>query len=838
MRSFLCLIFATFLANTTTAAIAHQEQPGGPPPKLPTITQKTANLEAHNGLLNFFVDHDSGRIWLSVPPPTDSAGTVGEYLYIEGLVSGLGSNPVGLDRGQIGDTKVVRLRRIGRKVMIEAPNQRYRALSDDPAELRAVRHSFATSVLWVGEIGAIDPDGRSLVDLTSFLVRDAHGIEARLKRAGQGSFTLDRDRSLVLPENCIAFPENLEFEVLLTYTGHEPGPHVRSTAPVGEAISLVQHHSLVKLPDPGYSPRRFDPRTASYAMTFMNYAAPLDEPIETRWIVRHRLEKKNPSAALSPAVEPIVYYVDRGAPEPVRSALIEGASWWNEAFNAAGFENAFRVELLPEDAHPLDIRYNMIQWVHRSTRGWSYGGGVRDPRTGEMIKGHVSLGSLRVRQDILLFEGLLGADNTSTGLPDDPIEIALSRIRQLSAHEVGHTLGFSHNYAASTYAGRASVMDYPGPLLRVGPDGRIDASNAYGVGMGAWDIHAIRYAYTQFPPGADEEAELHALIRSGLDNGLIYLSDADAGGPGGAHPLTSQWDNGADPVAELDEVMAVRKVALENFGEANLAPNRPLALLHEVLTPVYFHHRYQAEAAAKSLGGLNYEHAVRGDNQPKAIPVPGADQRRALRGLLATLDPQVLDIPESILELMYPRAFGYSRSREMFNGHTEPTFDALAAAATAADMVVGLILQPQRMARLVDFHRRDADLPGAEEIIAELVDTIFARVDAESPRLAEIRRAEQRVLADRLVELASDDVSPAVRTSVESALRNLTERLDADSEDTTWSSHGETLRRDITRYLEAREWTATPHSPALPIPPGSPIGDSGPWHVEGSFLKF
>jgi hypothetical protein len=793
--------------------------------ELPAVAEKAAGWARHQGLLDLAVDEKSGKVWLVVPPPAQPDGVAGEYLYIEGLVTGIGSNPVGLDRGQIGATRLVQLRRIGSTVLIEAQNLSFRARSQEAAERAAVRQSFATSVLWAGEIGALDADGTALVDLTSFIVRDAHGIEEWLGSDQPGRFTLDRGRSVVLPESCLAFPENIELEAMLTYTA-TGGPDLESMVPDGRSFTLIQHHSLVKLPDAGYRPRRFDPRTASFAVAFKDYAAGLDEPLEQRWIVRHRLEKRDPAAASSPAVEPIVYYVDRGVPEPVRSALVEGASWWAEAFAAAGFEDGFRVELLPEGAHPLDLRYNVIQWVHRSTRGWSYGGGVRDPRTGEMIKAHVTLGSLRVRHDILLFEGLLGTEKTGSGADDDPIELALARIRQLSAHEVGHTLGFSHNYAASTYAGRASVMDYPAPLIRPGSDGALDVSDAYTTGIGVWDRHTVRYAYSQLPPGVNEEEMLEGIIRDGLDAGLLFLSDADARGPAAAHPLASLWDNGADPVAELEQVLQVRRIALDSFGEHNLAPGRPLALLHEVLVPVYFYHRYQAEAAAKSIGGISYNHAVRGDGQAGVTPVPGERQRYALQVLLRALDPEALDIPEPVLALMYPRAFGYERNREMFEGQAEPAFDPLAAAATATDLVVQLVLQPKRLARLVDLHRREPSLPGAEEVLGELVDAVFPKDLLADPRLAEIQRIEQQVVAERLVELTSSPAtSAAMRTRVELVLRDLAERLAEPVEDRIEHSLRSLLKADIERYLERREWTPLRRPPALPLPPGSPIGD-------------
>jgi hypothetical protein len=362
-------------------------------------------MEKLGGLLTLYIDHDEGKVWLQIPADTGRSGLVGSYLYVEGLRTGLGSNPVGLDRGISGDTKVVDLRLVGSRLLVEEQNLGFRALTESESERRATRESFATSVIWAGPIRT-GLSGERLVDLTPFVVRDAHRSAGALRRAEQGDFELDPDRSVVDLDACRAFPDNLELEAVLTFKGKEPGRFVRETAPSPEAITLVQHHSFVRLPDAGYRPRRFDPRTGSFAVSFQDYAVPLDQPIERRWIVRHRLEKTNPQAESSPVIEPIVYYVDSAVPEPVRSAVLEGAGWWAEAFAAAGFEDAFRVEVLPVDVDLLDIRYNVIEWVHRSTRGWSYGGGVVDPRTGEMVKGHVRLGSLRVRQDRLLFEGL------------------------------------------------------------------------------------------------------------------------------------------------------------------------------------------------------------------------------------------------------------------------------------------------------------------------------------------------------------------------------------------------------------------------------------------------
>lgn len=797
--------------------------------KLPNVAEKVRGLVHRKGLLDLYLEPAAGKVWLALPPPQGPRGVTAELIYVEGLASGLGSNPVGLDRGQLNDSVLLEIRRLGNKVLLEQRNLGFRAQSDDEAERRAVVESFAGAVLWGGEIGALDGNGRSLVDLTSFLIRDAHRIAARVAEAGQGSFVLDPGRSAVDLESCLAFPDNLELEAVLTYAATAPaGPEVRATSPSPDAFTLVQHHSFVRLPEPGYQPRRGDPRIGMYGLRFLDYATPIDAPLRVKHIARFRLEKLDPAAERSAVREPIVLYVDRGAPEPVRSALVEGASWWAAAFEAAGFIDAYRVELLPADAHPLDVRYNVIQWVHRATRGWSYGTGISDPRTGEILKGHVNLGSLRVRHDRLLFEGLLGTEATGSGRSDDPVLLALARIRQLAAHEVGHALGLTHNFAASTYDGRASVMDYPAPLVEVTPAGELDVSRVYATGVGSWDLHTIRYAYAQFAPGVDEETGLEAIVREGLARGLLFLSDDDARPPEASDPRANLWDNGDDPIAALDTVLAVRRIALARFGERNVAVGRPLAELEEVLAPLYFHHRYQLEATAKLIGGLEYHFAVRGDGQSATRQVEGDRQRRALAAVLGVLDPEQLDLPDSLLALLPPRPYDWPRHPELFASSTLPAFDPLGAAATAADGVATLLLEPHRIARLEDFHRRDPGLPGAEEVVGGLIDRAFA-ARAATPRLAAIERAVERAVADRLLSLAGNpQLPPAVRAWDEWGLRRVLERLGSRAPaDASARAHRDTLRGDVERFLDRRSLPAGVPAPAPPMPPGSPIGGWG-----------
>ncbi len=825
IRRALFATLASALAACTSnrpAAPAVETHPAVPSP----IAQRVAAFESRPGLLDLYVDAAGGKLYALLPSP-GADGVLGEYLYVEGIVTGLGSNPVGLDRGQIGATRVLVLREVGGKILFEAQNLGSRASGADADLARSVEESFAPSVLWGTEVLARETDGRRLVELTGFALRDAHGVAEQLATSGEGSYALERERSAVDLTACRAFPENVEIEARLTFTGSRPGERAREVGEDPRALTFVQHQSLVRLPEPGYRPRVLDPRMGSYAISFRDFGAPLAEPIEKSWIVRHRLEKVDPTAVRSAVKRPIVYYVDRAIPEPVRSAVLEGASWWAGAFDAAGFENAFRVELLPEGVDPLDLRYNVIQWVHRSTRGWSYGGGVIDPRTGEMVKGHVTLGSLRVRQDRLLFEALLGAEGSGKGGPNDPVELALARIRQLAAHEVGHALGLAHNFAASTYGDRASVMDYPAPLVRIGTNGELDLSKAYAPGLGVWDATAIRWAYSEYATEAEETNGQAAIVAEALAQGYLFLTDEDARPAGAANPRANLWDNGDDPVSALDLTARVRRVALAHFGERNIPLGAPLARLEETLAPLYLWHRYQMLAAAKLLGGVDYRYAVRGDGQPAAArPVAPERQRRALTALLDTLTPAFLDLPEETLRRLLPRAPGTNPNAERLGRRTAPTFDALGAAATAADLTLRALLQPERAARLVDQHRRNAAAPDFDEVLEAVTDGVFVDTTLLEPRLAEIARVVQRVYADRLIELSGNAAAaPWVRSRVDVALSDLLQRLDRmEPLDGSEKAHFAALAAEIGRHL-ARPAPAGASQRVAPVePPGDPIG--------------
>ena len=369
-------------------------------------------------------------------------------------------------------------------------------------------------------------------------------------------------------------------------------------------------------------------------------------------------------------------------------------------------------------------------------------------------------------------------------------------------------------------------MDYPAPQVDITPAGELDLSHAYGVGVGPWDVQAVRYAYSQFAPGADEGTALEAILRQGTSNGMRFLTDEDARPAGAANPNAALWDNGSDPAEGLRHELAVRKIALAHFGEHNVRPGMALSSLQEVLAPLYFHHRYELTRAAKAVGGLDYSYSVRGDGQPPASMIPAATQRAALAAILSVLSPETLDLPEPALTALVPRAFEETDGREAFQHSTAPVFDALGAASTASRMAVEALLQSERAARLVDFHRRDAGLPGLEEILDALVKTGFSGAPASAPRPAELRRVIQQEIVSGMIRLAENTEAPMrVRSRVDAALDGLASRLNAPAGSAADRAAQSSMRRTIAAHMTRPRDAAPAPTPALGPPPGDPIGD-------------
>jgi hypothetical protein len=795
---------AALLACAPAAVLAAANDAGPP--------AATAGLTRQDGLVPTYVDAAKGRILVALPAPGRD-GVAGRYLYVSALKTGLGSAPVGLDRARLGDTQVLAFRKVGGKVLAEFENPRFRASGAAADEQAAAREAFATSVVWSGDIKETTADGRLVVDLASFLTRDVMGVADALKQRGEAGYKPVADLSVADPAAVKVFPENVEFEAIQTFASDTPGPETRNIAPEPKLITLTVRHSLVKLPEPGFQVRAFDPRSGAFDRMVLDYAAPLDRDIVQRLAVRFRLEKTDPSAKVSTVKKPIVFYVDRAAPEPIRTALQEGAQWWAAAFEAAGYKDAYRVEILPEGADPLDVRYNVINWVNRATRGWSYGQVIADPRTGEIVKGSVLLGSLRVRQDMLIFEGLVGADQSGKGGPNDPIQVALARIRQLSAHEVGHSLGFAHNFAASSQD-RASVMDYPAPRVKL-TNGQIDLSDAYGVGVGAWDRFIVDWLYGDGDPDAKADAAIQT---------LRYVADPDARPVGSGQPHGAIWDDGADPVAELARVMAVRRVAVDRFGPQALRPGEAAQALKRKYAPIYLMHRYQLEAAAKVLGGVDFSYALKGDAAATAKVVPAVEQRAALAGLLAAMTPEALDTPEALIPLLSSGQSGDGDRQyqiEVFDGAGGPVFDALNAADVGAGMVLDALLHPDRLARLTEQHRRDAGQPG----VGEVVDRLLAQAFAPAPgRHAEVaRRIQTRTVLELAAVTRRPDVSPAAKAEITQRLADLAAKLRAQPGAGSDRAHRLTLAALLQDREELVRVLAQPKR-RPEAPPGMPIG--------------
>lgn len=725
------------------------------------IAEKIKTMKAHSGYFNFYLDESTDKIYLEVNKLNE------EFLYAYSLAQGVGNNDLGLDRGQLGNEQVVFFEKQGNKIFLVQPNTRYRANTTNPLEKISVQQAFAKSVLFGFKIEH-SSNGSYFIDFTDFLMQDAHGVLKRLAQAKQGTYALDKSKSSLALERTKSFPKNTEFEARLTFSGNGTGAEIRSVAPNADNVTVVEHHSFIELPDNNYQPRLFDPRSGTNAITFQDYASPVTEVIEKKWITRHRLEKKDPNAAVSEAIKPIIYYLDNGTPEPIRSALMEGGRWWNQAFESIGYKDAFQIKLLPEDADPMDVRYHVIQWVHRSTRGWSYGASIADPRTGEIMKGHVSLGSLRIRQDFLIAQALMNAPFAVDGSNNGPMmAMALARIRQLAAHELGHTLGFAHNYAASA-RNNTSVMDYPHPQIDI-KGNQIDFSHAYDTKIGEWDKVSVDYSY-----GAHKtQAELNQVIDKAYEKGLRFITDSDARNPGGAHIYAHLWDNGTTIVDELKSILTVRQKAIANFSVNNIRPNEAYSHLEDVFVPLYFLHRYQTEAVSKIIGGSEYNYAVRGGKELVLSPAPLALQLDALHTITNTLDAQTLAIPKEKLALFPPRAFNYDRTRESFKGKTGITFDPMGAVESATDFTLDFLLHPERLSRLAGNKAVDAKQLGLAETLNWVVQSTIYKTHTDSYLQATQETINYKVVASLLNVLNAPSLSPLAAAQVHESVQKI-----------------------------------------------------------------
>ena len=762
----------------------------------------------YEGFMNFSYNDDSGKIILEIKN-LDS-----EFMYINSLSRGVGNNDLGLDRGQLGNSRVVYFTKRGNKILLIQPNLRYVSNSSNYLENKAVEEAFARSVLFGFDIIEKSNDSYK-IDITSFLISDAHGVSQRLKYSNSGSYTLNKSMSAIDLDRTKAFPKNIEFDVLLTFTGNPSGNLVRSVTPTASNLTVNQHHSFVELPDNNYKKRKFDPRSGSNPFIVYDYSTPIDEKLEQRFIVRHRLNKKYPKQEISEPLDPIVYYIDNGTPEPVKTALIEGGNWWNQAFESAGYKDAFRIEVLPEDADPMDVRYNLIQWIHRSTRGWSYGASIVDPRTGEIIKGQVSLGSLRVRQDYMILSGLIDNPND---IENKALikETSLDRIRQLSAHEIGHTLGFAHNYISSAN-NRSSVMDYPHPKIDI-IDGDINIDNAYSKNIGDWDKVTVRYAYTDFQENENEEIKLNQIIEEAVNKGLYFLSDSDSRPVGSANPFSHLWDNGEFPYKELNKLLKVRDLALKNIDLENLIDGEPYDRIEDILVPIYMLHRYQIESTAKAIGGVDYLYFVKNLNNDKVKFVNSKLQKESLESLLNVLNPKNLVLPNNLIDILSPRSFRNPRTRENFESNTGVTFDYINASSSVINHTLTFLINPERINRIYQQNMFGENILKLEDYLSTISNSIFSNKKMSLYESSINNNTSSLFLDHLFLAFNNSKTNDLSKSLILSSIVNTKEKLSSDL-----NNYNAFLVNKINGFLDNPD----KYKPIekTKIPDGSPIGN-------------
>lgn len=760
-----------------------------------------------NALVPVTANESDGKIVLTLPRQ-DKDGIAGRFLYVAQIESGIGSSATGVDRGAPLRNGIIRFRRAGGKVIAELENTSFVAVSGSTAQKASVANSFSNATLWVGDISSTDKDGSFKFDFAPFLAMDHFGFAQGL---GEG-YALLNNRSVADPAKVRIFPENVEFSALLSFASSKPTPELRNVSPTGTDISLWVRHSLVRLPAVPMQVRH-DPYDYIINVPQYDFSVPLGRSMLRKVALRHRLEKVDPRAARSPVKKPIVYYIDSAAPPAIREALREGVAWWAQAFDEAGYIDAFRVEELPSGVDPLDMRYNVVNWVNRATRGWAYGSSIIDPRTGEILKGSVMLDSLRASQDVLIFQALVGAGLSDSGDPNDPVAAALARIRQLGAHEVGHTLGFQHNFAASTQ-GRYSVMDYPAPRVKL-TDGKIDLSDAYGVGVGEWDKFTTRYLYAE----TDEAAR--GMAQEAQAKGYRFVSDNDARPTSTGNPQGAMWDDYADPVAELGRVMVVREAALARFNVDAIPTGQELASLRRAFVPIWLLHRFQTEATAKLLGGITSPSALAGD-AVSVMNVSGPEQAAALNALMSALAVDALTVPARLQPLLsYAQGDDgdYSTQIEIMPTAGGPAFDTLKATEIGTVHVLDSLLDPQRLNRLEMQNATESSVPSPADVVARLI----AHADAAAASGPVGRRIATTIALDLARTTREKSLSRSISLQLNGKLLMWSKRLSTvkgSGEHADWMRGLGALMADHAALM-----AATTDRNLLPaVPPGMPIG--------------